>query len=76
MTNKWPSFLAPGDKIVPIIAFGRRYLVELTPKISWLSQKMSEILPIDGVIFYTDGSLCAGRVGAGVFSDTLDIRES
>jgi hypothetical protein len=22
MTDEWPSFLAPGDKIVPIIAFG------------------------------------------------------
>jgi hypothetical protein len=37
---------------------------------------MSEILPSDGVIFYTDGSICEGRAGAGVFSDTLDIRES
>jgi hypothetical protein len=39
------------------------------------SQDMSEILPSDGVIFYTDGSLCEGSAGAGVFSDTLDIRE-
>jgi hypothetical protein len=43
---------------------------------SWLSQETSEILPSDGVIFYTDGSLCKGRAGAGVFLDTLDIRES
>jgi ribonuclease HI len=28
------------------------------------------------VIFYTEGSLCESRAGAGVFSDTLDIRES
>jgi hypothetical protein len=35
-----------------------------------------EILPSDGVIFYTDGSICEGRVDAGVCSDTLDIRES
>jgi hypothetical protein len=33
-------------------------------------------MPSDGVIFYTDGSLCESRAGAGVFSDTLDIRES
>jgi hypothetical protein len=73
MTNEWPSFLAPGDKIVPFIAFGRRFLVELLPRSSWLSQATSEILPLDGVIFYTDGSLCDGRAGAGVFLDTLDM---
>jgi hypothetical protein len=72
MTDAWP-LLAPGDKIVAIIAFGRGFLVELPPRSSWLSQEMSEILPSDGVIFYTDGSLCEGRAGAGVFSDTLDI---
>jgi hypothetical protein len=46
------------------------------PRSSWLSQETSEILPSDGVIIYTDDSLCEGRAGAGVFSDTLDIRES
>jgi hypothetical protein len=76
MTNEWPSLLALGDKIVPIIAFGRRFLVELPPSSSWLSQETSVILPSDGVIFYTDCSLCEGRPGAGVFSDTLDIKES
>jgi hypothetical protein len=44
MTNEWPSLLTSGDKIVPIITFGRRFLVELSP-----------ILPSDGVIFYKDG---------------------
>jgi hypothetical protein len=33
-------------------------------------------VPSDGVIFYTDGSLCEGRAGAGVFSDTLDCRSA
>jgi hypothetical protein len=28
MTNEWPSILAPRDKIVTIIAFGRGFLVE------------------------------------------------
>jgi hypothetical protein len=45
MTDEWPTFLAPGDKLVPIIAFGRGFLVELPPKRSWLSQETSEILP-------------------------------
>jgi hypothetical protein len=25
--SEWPSILAPGDKIVPIIAFGGRFIV-------------------------------------------------
>jgi hypothetical protein len=63
-----------GDKIVPIIAFGGGLLVELPPRCSWLRQETSEMLPSDGVIFYTDGLLCGGTAGAaGVFSDTLDI---
>jgi hypothetical protein len=60
----------------PIIAFGRKFLVELPPRSSWLSQETTETLPSDGVIFYTDGSLCENKAGAWVFSDTLDIRES
>jgi hypothetical protein len=28
MTNEWPSILAPGNKIVTFIAFGRGFLVE------------------------------------------------
>jgi hypothetical protein len=31
MTNEWSSLLAPRDKIVPNIAFGRMFLVELPP---------------------------------------------
>jgi hypothetical protein len=50
--------------------------VKLPPRSSWLSQETLEILPSDGMIFYTDGSLCDGGAGAGVFSDTLDMRES
>jgi hypothetical protein len=26
--------------------------------------------------FFTDGSVCRGRAGAGVFSDILNVRES
>jgi hypothetical protein len=67
MTDEWPSLLAPGDKVVPFIAFGRELLVEHPPRSSSPSQKTSEILPSDGLIFYTDGSLYEGRSDAGVF---------
>jgi hypothetical protein len=53
MTDKWPSVLAPRDKIFPIFDFGRGSLVKLPPRSSWLSQETWEIL-----IFYTDSSLC------------------
>jgi hypothetical protein len=58
MTNEWPSFLAPEDKIFPIIAFGRRFLVELPPRSPWLSQETSEILPSHDVIFKFLNSTC------------------
>jgi hypothetical protein len=64
-----------GQNYSYIIAFGRRFLVELPPRSSWVSQKTLEVLPSDGVIFYTDDLLSKGRAGAGVFLDTLDIRE-
>jgi hypothetical protein len=38
MTDKSPSLLALGDKIVLIIAFEKRFLIELPPRSSWLSQ--------------------------------------
>jgi hypothetical protein len=34
MNDEWPSLLASGDQIVPIIAFGRGFLVELPPRSS------------------------------------------
>jgi hypothetical protein len=74
MTDEWPSLLAPGNKIVPIIAFRRGFLVELPPRSSWLENVGN--FAIRWCDFLTDGSLCEGRAGGGVFSDTLDIRES
>jgi hypothetical protein len=65
--------MAPKDKIVPIIAFGRWFLVEHWPRSSWLNQETAKILPSEDAIFYTHGSLCESRAGA---SDTLDIMES
>jgi hypothetical protein len=36
----------------------------------------SEVLPSNGVIFYTDVSICDVKADAEVFSVTLDVRES
>jgi hypothetical protein len=30
----------------------------------------------DGLVYFTDGSFCKDRTGAGVFSDILNVRES
>jgi hypothetical protein len=77
VSNNFTSkFITVRAQKVPITAFGRGFLVEVPPRSSWLSQETSKILQSDGVIFYTDGSLCEDRAGAGVFSDTLDIWES
>jgi hypothetical protein len=75
-TKKSSFYIRFQYTMVEPCAFGRRFLVDLPPRSSWLSQKTSEILISDSVIYYTDGSLCEGREGAGVFSDTLDIRQS
>jgi hypothetical protein len=53
MTDEWPSLPALGYKNVPIIAFGRRYGVELPPRSSWLCKETPLILPSDGVGFNT-----------------------
>jgi hypothetical protein len=44
MPDEWPSFQAPGDKIVPIITFCRGFRVQLAPKSSWLIRETSKIL--------------------------------
>jgi hypothetical protein len=42
--------------------FGREFSVDFPTREDWST---------DGHVFYTDGSLCDGRAGAGVFSDIL-----
>jgi hypothetical protein len=37
---------------------------------------MRDLIAPDGLVFFTDGSLCGGSAGAGVFSDILNVRES
>jgi hypothetical protein len=35
-----------------------------------------DLVAPEEVVFFTDGSLCEGRAGAGVFSDILNVTES
>jgi hypothetical protein len=34
-----------------------------------------DLVALDGLVFFTDGSLCEGIAGAGVLSDILNVRE-
>jgi hypothetical protein len=37
---------------------------------------MCDLVAPDRLVFFTDGSVCGGSAGAGVFSDILNARES
>jgi hypothetical protein len=67
MTDKMPLLLAPMDKFVNHNIFGRRE--------DW-SKECVDLVASDGLVFFTDGSLCGSRAGAGVLSDILNIMES
>jgi hypothetical protein len=69
MTDETPLLLVPRDKFVTLNLFDRKFCV--------LHNKRGcvDLVPPDGFVFFTDGSLCWGRAGAGVFSDILKIRE-
>jgi hypothetical protein len=41
----------------------------------WSTECVDLVAP-DGLVFFTDGSLCEGRSGAGVFFEILNVRES
>jgi hypothetical protein len=48
--------------------------VEYLSREIWLSGAEAW-LPSDGLKFYTDGSLCEGRAGSGIFSMHLSLLE-
>jgi hypothetical protein len=70
-----PLLLAPRDKFVTLNISGRNFFVDLLTREDW-STKCVDLVAPNGLVFYTDGSLCVGRTGAGVFSDILNVRES
>jgi hypothetical protein len=75
MTDEMPLLLALRDKFETLNIFGNKFSVDFPTREDWSTECVDLVAP-DGLIFFTDGSLCEGRAGAGVFSDILNVRES
>jgi hypothetical protein len=75
MTDEMPQLLAPRDKFVTLNIFGKKFSVDFPTREDWSTECVDLVAP-DGLVYFTDGSLCKGRAGAGVFSDILNFRKS
>jgi hypothetical protein len=75
LTDEMPLLLAPRDKFVTLNIFGRKFSVDFPTREDWSTECANLVAP-NGLVFFTDGSLCEGRTGAGVFSDIFNVRES
>jgi hypothetical protein len=51
------------------------FYVDLPTREDW-STECVDLVALDGLVFFTDGSLCGGRAVVGVFSDILNVRVS
>jgi hypothetical protein len=60
---------------VTLDIFGRKFSVDFPTREAWSTGCVDLVAP-DGLVFFTNGSLCEGRAGAGVFSDILNVRKS
>jgi hypothetical protein len=75
MTDETPLLLAPRDKFVTFNISERKFSVDFPTKEDWSSECVDLIAP-DGLVFFTDGSLCKERADSSIFSDILNFRES
>jgi hypothetical protein len=75
ITDELLLLLAPRDKFVTLNIFGRKFSVDFPTKEGWSTECVDLVKP-HGLVFFTDGSLCEGRAGAGVLSDILNVRKS
>jgi hypothetical protein len=75
MIDEMLLLLAPRDKFMTLNIYSRKFSVDFPTREDWSTECVDLVAP-DGLVFFTDGSLCEGRAGAGVFSDILNIKES
>jgi hypothetical protein len=68
MTDEMLLLLVPRDKFGTLKIFGRKFSVDFPTIEDWSTEFVDLVAP-DGLVFFTDGSLCEGSAGAGVFSD-------
>jgi hypothetical protein len=70
MTDETPLLLAPRDKFVTLNIFDRKFSVNFPTTEDWSTKCVDLVVP-DGLVFFSDGSLCGGRADSSVFSDIL-----
>jgi hypothetical protein len=57
MTDEIPLLLAPRDKIVTLNIFGTKFSYDFPTREDWSTECVDLVEP-DGLVFFTDGSLC------------------
>jgi hypothetical protein len=75
ITYDMPLLLVPRDNFVTLNILGRKFSVNFPTREDWSTEFVDLVSP-DGLVFFTDGSLCEGRAGPGLFSDFLNVKKS
>jgi ribonuclease HI len=84
----WPQyyvqfckFFANNEELLTMDKFGapnlfdRIFSVDIPTREDWFTECVDLVAP-DGLVFFTDGTLCEGTAGAGILSYILNVRES